>query len=214
MSHVGDLGRRVCERRQALGLTIEELGARANMDPTFLRKLEESPSLDLSAAALWRLAGALETTADAIKGGGTQQPPGQANPSAFPNLGVLDGEACRSLIAPGGVGRIVFTEVRGPVALPVNYRMLGDSIVFRTAATSALRRALIHEQVSFEVDYIDDALAEGWSVLVSGRGHLIVDPAELQRAIKSGVAPWANGKRDDFISIKTHEITGRRIRRG
>ena len=68
--------------------------------------------------------------------------------------------------------------------------------------------------MSFEVDYIDDALAEGWSVLVSGRGHLIVDPAELQRAIKSGVAPWANGKRDDFISIKTHEITGRRIRRG
>jgi transcriptional regulator with XRE-family HTH domain len=70
MSHVGDLGRRVCERRKVLGLTIDEVAARANMDPTFLRKLEESPSLDLSAAALWRLAGALETTADAIKGGG------------------------------------------------------------------------------------------------------------------------------------------------
>ena len=214
MGHVGDLGRRVCERRKVLGLTIDEVAARANMDPTFLRKLEESPSLDLSAAALWRLAGALETTADAIKGGGTQEPPGRTNPALFPNLDVLDRDSCLSLIAPGGVGRIVFTEARGPVALPVNYRMLGDSIVFRTAATSALQRALRHEQVSFEVDYVDDALAEGWSVLVSGRGDLIVDPAELQRAIESGVAPWANGKRDDFGRVKIGEITGRRIRRG
>lgn len=214
MSHVGDLGRRVCERRKMLGLTVDEVAARANMDPTFLRNLEEGPSLELSASALWRLAGALETTADAIKGGGTQEPPGQTSPAPFPNLGALDRDSCLSLIAPGGVGRIVFTEVRGPVALPVNYRMLGDSIVFQTAATSALQRALKQEQVSFEVDSIDDALAEGWSVLVSGRGHLIVDPAELQRATKSGVAPWANGKRDDFVSINTHEITGRRIRRG
>ena len=78
------------------------------------------------------------------------------------------------MIAPDGVGRIVFTEARGPVALPVNYRMIGDSIVFRTAATSALQRALRHEQVSFEVDYVDDALAEGWSVLVSGEISLSI----------------------------------------
>jgi hypothetical protein len=45
-------------------------------------------------------------------------------------------------------------------------------------------------------------------------GDLIVDPAELQRAIESGVAPWANGKRDDFGRVKIGEITGRRIRRG
>ena len=213
MSRVGDLGRRVCERRKVLGLTIEEVAARANMDPSFLRKLEEGPASQLSVAAQWRLAAALETTVDQIRGGGTQEPPGQTNPVEVRNIDVLDRETCRSLIAPGGVGRIVFTEVRGPVALPVNYRMLGDDILFRTAATSALLRALKHEQVSFEVDSLDDALAEGWSVLVSGSGDLIVDPVQLQRALKSGVTPWANGKRDDFICIKPREITGRRIRR-
>ena len=213
MSKVGDLGRRVSERRKVLGLTVEEVAARANMDPNYLRKVEQSPSSDLSVAAQWRLAAALETTVGHIRGGGTQEPPGQTTPVAVSNIDVLDRDACRSLIAPGGVGRIVFTEVRGPVALPVNYRMLGDDIVFRTAATSALRRALKHEQVSFEVDSLDDALAEGWSVLVSGSGDLIVDPDQLQRALKTGVTPWANGKKDDFICIKPREITGRRIRR-
>ena len=213
MSRVGDLGRRVCDRRKVLGLTVDEVAARANMDPSFLHKVEESPASDLSVAAQWRLAAALETTVDQIRGGGTQEPPGQAKPVEVRNIDVLDREACRSLIAPGGVGRIVFTEARGPVALPVNYRMLGEDIVFRTAATSALRRALKHEQVSFEVDFLDDALAEGWSVLVSGSGDLIVDPVRLQSALKSGVTPWANGKRDDFICIEPREITGRRIRR-
>ncbi len=213
MSKVGDLGRRVRERRKVLGLTLEEVAAKANMDPNYLRKVEESPSSDLSVAAQWRLAAALETTVGDIRGGGTQEPPGQTNPMAVRNIDVLDREACRSLIAPGGVGRVVFTEVRGPVALPVNYRMLGDDIVFRTAATSALRRALKHEQVSFEVDFLDDALAEGWSVLVSGSGDLVVDPDQLQRVLKTGVTPWANGKKDDFVCIKPREITGRRIRR-
>ncbi len=209
---VGDLGRRVSERRRELGLSVEALAERAGMDPSYLRILETSPSPQLSRAALWRLAAALETTMDVVTGGGTQAPPGRAEPSASPVLDALDADACRDLIRPGGVGRIVVCESRGPVALPVNFRILDGDVVFRMATLPELSSTDGLGAVSFEVDHIDEALAEGWSVLVSGVGHVITDPSELRQAEATGVAPWAGGERDLYIRITPLVVTGRRIR--
>jgi transcriptional regulator with XRE-family HTH domain len=211
-SSVGDLGRRVSERRQELGLSVEELARRAGMDPTYVRSLETSPSPEITRMALWKLAAALDTTMDVVSGGGTQVPPGQSDASRRPVLTVLDSETCREMIRPGGVGRIVFSQSRGPVALPVNFRILDGDIVFRTAPIPELTLSLPSEHVSFEVDHIDDALAEGWSVLISGQGHVIVDPSELHRAQAAGVTPWAGGERDVYVRIVPTEVTGRRIR--
>ena len=209
---VGDLGRRVSERRHELGLSVEELARRAGMDPTYVLSLETSPSPELTRVALWKLAAALDTKMDFVSGGGTQAPPGQADPSRWPVLTSLDSESCRELIRPGGVGRIVFCQSRGPVALPVNFRILDGDVVFRTAQLQELTSSLQLEHVSFEVDHIDEALAEGWSVLISGQGHVIVDPSELQRAQAAGVTPWAGGERDVYVRIVPREVTGRRIR--
>ena len=107
----------------------------------------------------------------------------------------------------------MFFESRGPVALPVNFRMLEGNVVFRTEPESALTSSLTQGQVSFEVDHLDDALTEGWSVLISGEGQEVVDPAERERAQALGVAPWAGGRRDTYVRIVPHEVTGRRIRR-
>ena len=69
MEPSGDLGRRITERRQKLGLTDEQLAARAGVSSTYLRLLETSPSAQPSTACLLRLASALGTTIDAIGGG-------------------------------------------------------------------------------------------------------------------------------------------------
>jgi nitroimidazol reductase NimA-like FMN-containing flavoprotein (pyridoxamine 5'-phosphate oxidase superfamily) len=98
------------------------------------------------------------------------------------------------------------------VALPVNFRVVDDNVVFRTAPLPELTSRLPLEHVSFEVDHIDEALAEGWSVLISGQGQVIVDPSELQRAQAAGVTPWAGGERDVYVRIVPREVTGRRIR--
>jgi len=45
-----------------------------------------------------------------------------------------------------------------------------------------------YPRVSFDVDHIDDALGEGWSVLVSGDARLATGPAELERSLPSGSA--------------------------
>ncbi len=213
MSEVGDLGRRVAERRKELGLSPEEVANRAGMDPSYLRSLEANPSPQLPASALWRLAAALDTTVDDVTGGGTQAPPGRSDSSGKPVLANLDRAECQALINPGGVGRVVFSEPRGPVALPVNFRVLEDDIVFRTAPLPTLTSSLTKHPVSFEVDHLDEALAEGWSVLISGQGHVIVAPAELDQAQALGITPWAGGERDVYVRIVGGEVTGRRIRR-
>jgi hypothetical protein len=44
-----------------------------------------------------------------------------------------------------------------PVAFPVNYRLLGDVIVFRTGPGTKLRAALDQRVVGFQVDRIERA---------------------------------------------------------
>ena len=209
----GDLGRRVSERRHELGLSVEQVAARALMDPAYLETLEASPSSQLSKASLWRLAAALDTTLDALSGGGTQLPPGRSAASPRPVLESMSREECEALIGAGGVGRVVFVESGGPAVFPVNYKVIDGDVVFRTDSDPALQRSLESGRISFEIDRIDDALAEGWSVVISGIGSVITDAADLERAQAAGITPWAGGERNTFIRIGSEEITGRRIRR-
>jgi hypothetical protein len=213
VSNVGDLGRRVSERRRELGLSIDTVATRAGMDPVYVESLESRSSSELSRAGLWRLAAALDTTVDVLTGGGAQAPPGRTDPAARPEVDVLGRDRCSSLVAPGGVGRVLFLEQRGPVALPVNFRMLDDDVVFRTASLPELTANLERGNVSFEVDHIDEALAEGWSVLISGPGHVVEEPAERRRMEELDIAPWAGGARDVFVRIVPEVVTGRLIRR-
>jgi nitroimidazol reductase NimA-like FMN-containing flavoprotein (pyridoxamine 5'-phosphate oxidase superfamily) len=158
------------------------------------------------------LAAALETTVDDATGGGTQAQPSQTAVSGRPVLDGLEGDDRQALIAPGGVRRVVFSEQRGPMALPVNVRMFDGDIVFRTAPLPTLTSSFGQGQGSFEVDHLDEALTEGWSVLVSGEGHVIVDPAERQQVETLGISPWAGGDRDVYVRIVAREVTDRRIR--
>ena len=84
---------------------------------------------------------------------------------------------CRQLIAAGGIGRVAFGTSTGPVVLPVNFAVMAGTVVIRTAMGS--RSKVWRWPVAFEVDHIDDALSQGWSVLVRGKAHHVLHPAEL-----------------------------------
>lgn len=214
MNDVGDLGRRVSERRHQLGLSREEVARRARMHPAYLAMLERSPSAQPTRAALLRLSAALDTTIEALAGGGALAAPGRTAGNGRGDLGILESHECERLIASGGVGRVVFDEARGPVALPVNYKMLGRDVVFRTASHGPVAAAVAAGTVSFEVDNIDDALSEGWSVVVSGDAHVVADPTERASMERLDVRPWAGGDREAYVRLVPRTITGRRIRRG
>ena len=51
---------------------------------------------------------------------------------AEPITEVLDERECLRLVAPGGVGRIAFVGELDLTVLPVNYRLIDGTILFRT----------------------------------------------------------------------------------
>ena len=212
-ARTGDLARRIAERRREIGLTREDLALRAGMHLEYLDYLERSPTAALVPSALLRLAAALETTADFLAGGHVDRPPGPGRAGPHPHLDVLTREECESHLAGGGVGRFVFLAPQGPVALPVNFRYLDGDVLFRTRPKGALAAAA-GTTVSLEVDQIDEPMSEGWSVLVTGRAGLIVDPTELEQFADLGIDPWPGGRREGLIRIEAEEISGRRIRQG
>ena len=208
----GDLGRRVRRRRSELGLSVAEVARRAGMDSGYLEYLEGSVG-SLTTSSLLRLAAALETTADALAGGGIERPPGGGGAGPSPTLEELETQECLHLIQAGGVGRIVFLTPVGPSALPVNFRLVDGDIVFRTAEGGTLDRAVgAQAAIGFEVDHLDEALAEGWSVLIHGHARPVSDEAEVERFHELQVEPWPGGERDRYLRLAPTEITGRRIR--
>ena len=118
---------------------------------------------------------------------------------------------CRRLIAPGGVGRIAFGTLSGPVVVPVNFAVLAGTLVVRTAGGTIID-GHAGEQVALEVDHLDEALCQGWSVLVRGPAHRVTHPAELRRLQEdAAVWPWPGGEREVYVRILPGQITGRRI---
>lgn len=207
-----DVGRRIRERREALGLSLEESAGRAGMSVGYLAYLEQNPGASPTSGALARLAAALDTSTRVIAGAGVGVPPGQGPGGPRPVLEALGARECRAFLGDGGVGRALFDEDTGPAAAPVNFKMLGDDIVFRTAAGSPLAAAAASRRVSFEVDHLDEAQGEGWSVLVAGDAHVVSEPGEAEQVASLGITPWAGGDRDTYVRITPAHLTGRRIR--
>ena len=124
--------------------------------------------------------------------------------------GVGPGRVSRRL-ARTRIGRVVFVDGRGPVALPVNYGVLDEDIVFRTAASSSLLASSYVDRVGFEIDEIDERRREGWSILVTGAVRLVVDEDELRSVQQLGVVPWAEGERSQYLRLAVRTITGRHL---
>jgi transcriptional regulator with XRE-family HTH domain len=209
----GDLGRRIIEQRECTGLSQADAAKRAGMAASYLRYLETSPAPRPTPGDLDRLAGALDTTPAVLLGVGLAAPPGQSRSENAPRPEPLDPDQCWAHLADGGIGRFVYAAERGPVAVPVNFRTLRKDVVFRTAARVGLAAASWQPQASFEVDNLDDTLAEGWSVLVSGQAMIVTAPDEVAELSRLEITPWAGGDRNCYIKIVASEVTGRRIRR-
>lgn len=123
----------------------------------------------------------------------------------------LSPDECRRLIARQGVGRVVFVDARGPVALPVNFVVDRGDIVFRTSSTSTLLASTYTRGAAFEVDHIDEGNRIGWSVLASGHVSEVSDPADKRHVEILGVSPWAEGDRSRYLRLHVRTITGRRL---
>ena len=129
--------------------------------------------------------------------------------AGFEDLLVLSRDECQQRLRQRRLGRIAVTLEALPAIFPVNYALLDEEIVFRTAPGTKLCAGLLERVVAFEVDGTTPDSTSGWSVLVVGRATQIHYPAMLERAQHLGLRPWAPGPHDYFVKITSEHISGR-----
>jgi uncharacterized protein len=129
-------------------------------------------------------------------------------------LATLKPDECRALLLTHRprLGRLAFVAAEGwPIVLPMNYVLDGDAVYFRTAAGRKFAAAVRCERVTFQVDHVDEAWEEGWSLLAFGELRVVDDPAELARVRNLPLRPWAGGDRPHYLRLRIASISGRRI---
>ena len=123
-------------------------------------------------------------------------------------LELLDEAECRELLASRTLGRVGLTVNGLPAIFPVNYRVVGNQVVFGTGPGMKLDAARAKTVVAFEADDVDERARTGWSVLALGTAAELDAPT---RQLCASMDPWAAGDRSHLVSVAIELISGRRI---
>lgn len=123
----------------------------------------------------------------------------------------LERDECLRLLGQSTFGRIGITFGALPSVLPVNYRLVGERIIFRTGHGTKLDAATCNNIVAFEVDEIDPLSHSGWSVMVTGEARKVTDPGDLALLEAEAVPHWATTDIEATVEIATTLLSGRRI---
>jgi len=134
-----------------------------------------------------------------------------------PVLEELSWDECFKLLKEEIVGRLVYRDPLGLAAVPVNYAVAGNGIVFRSEAGSKVR-GLNEGDIAFEVDHIDAASQSGWSVLIRGTAEVIEYEGAESRLSQligqidgSPPRPWKKGIHNTWVVITPKAVSGRRL---
>lgn len=123
---------------------------------------------------------------------------------------VLDRAECLALLATQRLGRLAVAAEPdlGPHVVPVNYAVLRESILLRSAPGTKLR-CLVTEPVTFEVDSFDPYMGTGWSVVVEGLAYEASDrEIEVEEV---NLHPLLDGQNSRWVRIIPRTISGRRL---
>ncbi|HEX2849963.1 MAG TPA: pyridoxamine 5'-phosphate oxidase family protein [Acidimicrobiales bacterium] len=126
-------------------------------------------------------------------------------------LELLDEDESWALLRTRSLGRVGVTVAAVPAIFPVNYAVVDDTIVFRTAPGTKLDAAADGATVAFEVDDFDVDEKLGWSVMLAGRAEEVHDLEMTFRVVDIGLEPWAGGTRSHLVRITPMFVSGRRV---
>ncbi len=125
----------------------------------------------------------------------------------------LSWDECFLLLRQQVVGRLVYRDELGLAAVPVNYAIAGNTIVFRSEAGSKVR-GLQERDIAFQVDHVDTVSRSGWSVLIRGTAEE-VDFERLSELIGqidgAPPQPWKKGIHNIWVVITPKGVSGRRL---
>lgn len=118
---------------------------------------------------------------------------------------------CWKYLKSSYIGRLAVLNGAVPEIFPLNFMIVGESVVFRTAPGTKLRALLSGAAVAFETDGLNAYATEVWSVVVKGTpGPFDSDPETLQEAGPDR-EPWHFGPKEHLVQIVPTEVSGRRF---
>jgi hypothetical protein len=124
----------------------------------------------------------------------------------------LSAHECLALLRGGVAGRVAVSTPTGPHIVPVNYSVVDDAIVVRTAPYSLLGTYGRDSMLAFEIDGFDADNQRGWSVQARGRVEAVTDRDDLATIREvAEPQPWAGGGRSLFLRLRWTELTGRKL---
>ncbi|MEM9134782.1 MAG: pyridoxamine 5'-phosphate oxidase family protein [Actinomycetota bacterium] len=128
---------------------------------------------------------------------------------------ILDHAACTGYLAGTTLGRLGFVSDGWPVVLPVNYRLTEDGgILIKSVEGGKTAAAETAGVVCFEIDGIDEASRQGWSVVVHGELRIVRDAPTLETAWRNDPQPWLEGTTWRWLTLSPLAVSGRRLRPG
>jgi nitroimidazol reductase NimA-like FMN-containing flavoprotein (pyridoxamine 5'-phosphate oxidase superfamily) len=115
---------------------------------------------------------------------------------------------CYELLASEHLGRVTVVDHEYPLALPMNYQLVGEGnerrIVLRTSPESTIGR--YEGRASLEIDHIDPDGRAAWSVIARGHLHRLVG-----EQVTASPHPWLLAGRDQWMAIDIVAVSGRRF---
>lgn len=119
----------------------------------------------------------------------------------------LSDEECWQRLREAPYGRVALAVAGEVDIFPVNHKLDGSSIVFRTAPGTKLLELTIRDHVAFQVDGFTER--EAFSVVAKGTAREFDRQGEVAAAERLGIEPWAPEQKDRWVRIDVTELHGR-----
>ena len=126
-------------------------------------------------------------------------------------LEIMEETECWDLLAERRVGRVAVSIANKPDIFPVNYKLDNKAIYIYTVPGTKLAGAVLGRAVAFEIDDLDEATRQGWSVVIHGVATEVEKLEDILHAETLGITTWTDSPKFRFLRITVDEITGRRI---
>lgn len=132
-----------------------------------------------------------------------------------PRVESLEASECWRLVGDEGVGRVGFAGDGRLRVVPTRYDAAGRTAYFRALTFGELARGVHDRPASLQVDDIDHATFTGWSVVMSGKAHRVVDAVTIASLWSLGrPQPWTPGPDTQWIALAVESIEGQRVTAG
>lgn len=127
---------------------------------------------------------------------------------------VLDTDTCWQRLAAAPIARLAFISRGEPHVRPVNHLVDGEVVFVVTRPGAKLDAVLARPgaAASLEVDEVDPSTRSGWSVIVRGKLHPVMNEVEQTRLDRLGAPAMIDVWRERrWLRLEPYAITGREI---